>query len=96
MATATDLARQSRLPVSYLAPYLDGVYLAINALPGAYLVYDAHNCGYHKAERIAGSHDLFSDLLRWDRTHRVVRTDLDAAKIQRSCRQIKSIWNEGY
>ena len=30
-----------RVPVGYLAPYLDGVYLAVNALPGAYLVYDA-------------------------------------------------------
>lgn len=62
---------------NYTAPYLDGVYLAINALPDAFLVYDAHDCGYYKAEKIAGVHDLFSDLLRWDQAHRVLRTNVE-------------------
>jgi nitrogenase molybdenum-iron protein alpha/beta subunit len=57
-------------------PYLDGVYLAVNAIPDAYLVHDANDCGYHKAERVAANHDLFSDLLRWERMGRVVRTGL--------------------
>ncbi|MFH1530482.1 MAG: nitrogenase component 1 [Pseudomonadota bacterium] len=61
-----------------ISPYLDGVYLAVNALPDTYLVYDAHSCGYQKAEKIAGNHDLLSDLVRWDRMNRVVRTDLDS------------------
>lgn len=61
-----------------IAPYLDGVYLAVNALPDTVLVYDAHSCGYQKAEKIAGNHDLLSDLVRWDRMNRVVRTDLDS------------------
>lgn len=69
----------TRFSVSYnlTAPYLDGVYLAINALPDAFLVYDAHDCGYYKAEKIAGNHDLFSDLLRWDQSHRVMRTNVE-------------------
>jgi nitrogenase molybdenum-iron protein alpha/beta subunit len=78
MAVAPDGAETYRVSYDYISPYLDGVYLAINALPGTYLVYDAHNCGYHKAQKIAGAHDLFSDLVRWDRTNRIVRTDLDA------------------
>ncbi len=65
------------VPHYLTASYLDGVYLAVNAIPDAYLVYDAHDCGYFKAERIAGNHDLFSDLLRWDQAHRVRRTNLE-------------------
>jgi len=67
-----------RLAWHDISPYLDGVYLAVNALPDVYLVYDAHSCGYQKAEKIAGNHDLLSDLVRWDRMNRVVRTDLDS------------------
>jgi nitrogenase molybdenum-iron protein alpha/beta subunit len=66
------------VPYDYLSPYLDGVYLAINALPGTYLVHDAHDCGTHKASKIAGGHDLGSDLLRWDGWHRIARTGLDS------------------
>jgi nitrogenase molybdenum-iron protein alpha/beta subunit len=66
------------VPYDYLSPYLDGVYLAINALPGTYLVHDAHDCGTHKASKIAGGHDLGSDLLRWDGLHRIARTGLDS------------------
>ncbi len=67
-----------RVPYDYLSPYLDGVYLAVNALPGTYLVHDAHDCGTHKASKIAGGHDLSSDLLRWDGLHRIARTGLDS------------------
>jgi len=65
------------IPYYFAAPYLDGVYLATNAIPDAYLVYDAHDCGYYKAEKIAGNHDLFSDLMRWDQSNRVVRTNVE-------------------
>ncbi|MBW1811978.1 MAG: hypothetical protein JRJ87_27585, partial [Deltaproteobacteria bacterium] len=63
---------------NYLAPYLDGVYLAVNAMPDTYLIYDAHDCGYNKAEKIAGNHDLFSSLMRWDKVDRIVRTNLES------------------
>ena len=76
--TGKDGLEEYRVPLNYVTPYFDGVYLAVNAIPDAYLVYDAHNCGYHKAEKIAGSHDLFSDLLRWDRMNRVVRTNIES------------------
>lgn len=67
------------IPFNFAAPYLDGVYLAVNAVPDAYLVYDAHDCGYYKAEKIAGNHDLFSNLLRWDQANRVMRTNVEMA-----------------
>lgn len=66
------------VPLSFASPYMDGVYLAVNAVPDSYLIYDAHDCGYYKAEKIAPNHDLFSDLLRWESIHRVVRTNLDS------------------
>jgi nitrogenase molybdenum-iron protein alpha/beta subunit len=62
----------------FLAPYLDGVYLAVNAIEDAYLVYDAHDCGYTKAEKIAGNHDLLSSLMRWDQVDRIVRTNIES------------------
>ena len=78
MTLEPDRLREFRVPYDYISPYIDGVYLAVNALPNSYLVYDAHSCGYHKEEKIAGNHDLFSDLLRWDQMNRIVRTDLDS------------------
>lgn len=77
MARRDEDDTQFSVRYNFMAPYLDGVYLAINALPDASLVYDAHDCGYYKAEKIAGNHDLFSDLLRWDQAHRVVRTNVE-------------------
>jgi len=77
MTRVVDPAGEYSIPYYFAAPYLDGVYLAVNAVPDAYLVYDAHDCGYYKAEKIAGGHDLFSDLLRWDQAHRVVRTNVE-------------------
>jgi nitrogenase molybdenum-iron protein alpha/beta subunit len=65
------------IPYRFASPYLDGVYLVVNAVPDACLVYDAHDCGYYKAEKIAGTHDLFSELLRWDQSHRVMRTNVE-------------------
>ncbi|MDI7267272.1 MAG: nitrogenase component 1 [Myxococcota bacterium] len=66
------------IPYDFSAPYLDGVYLAVNAIPDAYLIHDAHDCGYYNAERIAAGHDLLSSLMRWEQLNRVVRTNLDS------------------
>lgn len=66
------------IPYTYIAPYLDGVYLAINAIPDSFLVYHAHDCGYHKAEKITAHHDLFSTLLRVDQLKRIARTNIDS------------------
>jgi nitrogenase molybdenum-iron protein alpha/beta subunit len=70
-------AKEYGIPFNFAAPYLDGVYLLTNAVPDAYLIYDAHDCGYYKAEKIAANHDLFSDLMRWDQSNRIIRTNLD-------------------
>jgi len=75
---ALPMAADHRPGLDATIPYLDGVYLAVNAIPDAYLVHDAHDCGYHKAERVAANHDLFSDLLRWEKMGRVVRTGLES------------------
>lgn len=95
-----DSTPDFRVPLNYVAPYLDGVYLAVNAIPDAYLVYHAHDCGYFKAEKITANHDLFSDLLRWDQMKRIVRTNIGTQefvmgggdKLSRRLRQV----NERY
>ncbi len=51
--------------------YLDGVYLAVNAIKGAYLLLDAPVCGYDKMFSFYRTHDLFSDLFRQDSRHRI-------------------------
>ncbi len=82
MAEAPQLS-EFMLSYAYPAPYLDGVYLAVNALPDSYLVYDAHNCGYYKAEQIAGNHDLLSELMGWDQPDRILRTNLESREYVR-------------
>ena len=42
-----------QVPFTCTAPYFDGVYLAVGVIPDAYLVYQAHNCGYSKEARIS-------------------------------------------
>jgi nitrogenase molybdenum-iron protein alpha/beta subunit len=95
--------RDFRVPLNYVAPYLDGVYLAVNAIPDAYLVYHAHDCGYFKAEKVAANHDLFSDLLRWDQMKRIVRTNIGnqefvmggESKLSARVRQVAERYNPG-
>ena len=82
MPEAPDLS-EFMLGYAYPAPYLDGVYLATNALPDSYLVYDAHNCGYYKAEQIAGNHDLLSGLMGWEKPDRILRTNLESREYVR-------------
>ena len=56
--------------------YLNGVYLAINAIPDVYLLLDAPACGYNKLYFIHKTHDLFSDLVRRDSMHRICCTEV--------------------
>lgn len=56
--------------------YLNGVYLAINAISGAYLLMDSPLCGYDKVSSIEKTHDLFSDLFRENSKHRICCTNI--------------------
>jgi nitrogenase molybdenum-iron protein alpha/beta subunit len=77
MTNSSEISPSS-VPFNFIAPYLDGAYLIANAIPDICLVYHAHDCGFHKEEKICGQHDLFSDLLRWDEKRRILRTNLDS------------------
>lgn len=61
--------------------YLTGVYLAINAISGAFLLMDGPTCCFHKAEHIFGRHDLYSDLLDCSGLHRIQFSGTDTKKI---------------
>jgi len=58
-------------------PYIDGVMLAINAIPDSALVVDSPWCGQERIERIAPNHDWNSDLSRYDGNHRVRLVQFD-------------------
>lgn len=62
-------------------PFLDGVYLGINALPDAYFLGDGPGCLFSKAERVHGRHDLFSTLLSCEGEHRLNHTGIDAFNV---------------
>jgi len=62
-------------------PFLDGVYLALNALPDALFLGDGPGCLFTKAERVAGRHDLFSTLLSCRGEHRLNHTGIDAFNV---------------
>jgi nitrogenase molybdenum-iron protein alpha/beta subunit len=55
-------------------PFLHGVYLALNAIPDAYLLMDASDCSFFIAENIQGNHDWNSALLDCTDFHRVANT----------------------
>jgi len=65
-------------------PYLQGAYLALNALPDAYFLGDGPSCIFAKAEHIHGRHDLFSTLLSCDSAHRVQHTGVNVFNISGS------------
>lgn len=67
------------LPFRY--PYHLGLYMAVNAIPGCYVVIDGPDCLYRKAEWIHGKHDLCSDLLDVEARHRVVPTMMHAGEL---------------
>ena len=58
--------------------YLNGVYLAMNAIKDSYLLLDGPSCAYNKLHSIAKTHDLFSDLIRQNSTHRICCTRVRA------------------
>lgn len=59
-------------------PSLLGVYLAVNALPDAYILVDGPDCALYKSHFIHGRHDLNSTLLRISGRHRVAFTNVCA------------------
>lgn len=62
-------------------PYLQGAYLALNALSDAYFLGDGPSCLFDKAAHIHGRHDLFSTLLSSDSAHRVQFTGVNVFNI---------------
>lgn len=66
-----------KIGVRINVPYLQGAYLAFNAIPDAYFLGDGPSCIFDKAEHIHGRHDLFSTLLSADSEHRVQHTGLN-------------------
>jgi nitrogenase molybdenum-iron protein alpha/beta subunit len=64
------------LPMNF--PCLIGVYLAVNAIPDAYLLADGPDCIYYKAHFIHGRHDWRSSLLQISGRHRVAFTNICA------------------
>ena len=57
--------------------FLTGVYLAVNAIPDAYLVIDGPSCAAKKGDQLVRNHDLNSTLLRHVLPHRIAQTDLE-------------------
>ena len=57
-------------------PTLLGVYLAVNAIPDAYILVDGPDCVLYKSHFIHGRHDLGSTLLRISGRHRVAFTNV--------------------
>ncbi|MCX5797307.1 MAG: hypothetical protein NTY77_17585 [Elusimicrobia bacterium] len=57
-------------------PTLMGVYLAVNAIPDAYILVDGPDCVLYKSHFIHGRHDLGSTLLRISGRHRVAFTNV--------------------
>ncbi len=62
-------------------PYLIGVYLAVNAVPDAYLVVDGPECALRKADFIHGRHDWRSTLFDCEGRHRIAFTSIDPRNI---------------
>ena len=62
-------------------PYLIGVYLAVNALPDAYLYVDGPDCSFYKAQFIHGKHDLNSTLIDAAGNHRIRMSDVTVNQI---------------
>lgn len=58
-------------------PYLLGIYLGINALPGSFLLVDGPDCAFLKAQHLWGRHDLASTLLDPAGQHRILFSGAD-------------------
>lgn len=62
-------------------PFTVGVYLAVNAIPDAYVVVDGPDCLFFKAEYVHGTQDLHSTLLDAASRHRVIHTVADTNNV---------------
>lgn len=71
----------AKLGVRFNLPYLQGAYLALNAIPDAYFLGDGPSCIMAKAEQIHGRHDLFSTLLSCGSDHRIHYTGVNVFNI---------------
>lgn len=69
------MTRPSRPPIPHNLPFLNGIYLAVNAIQDAALVVDGPYCLVQKAE-LQTAHDLASDLVRTDGPGRLFHTDI--------------------
>lgn len=61
--------------------YLIGAYLAVNALPDAYLYVDGPDCSFYKAQFIHGKHDLNSTLIDAGGNHRIRMSDVTVNQV---------------
>lgn len=68
----------------YRFPYHLGLYMAVNAIPGCFVIIDGPDCIYRKAEWIHGKHDLCASLLDACGRHRVVSTLLHSGEVIKS------------
>ncbi|MFA6316983.1 MAG: nitrogenase component 1 [Elusimicrobiota bacterium] len=73
--------KPSKLGVRLNIPFLQGAYLAFNAIPDAVFLGDGPSCVFAKAEQIHGRHDLFSTLLSCDCGHRIQYTGVNVFTI---------------
>lgn len=62
-------------------PYLQGAYLAFNAVPDVFFLGDGPSCIFAKALQVHGRHDLFSTLLSCESEHRVQHTGVNVFNI---------------
>ncbi|MCX5796722.1 MAG: hypothetical protein NTY77_14605 [Elusimicrobia bacterium] len=74
-----------KIGVRVSIPYLQGAYLALNAIPDAFFLGDGPSCIFAKGEHIHGRHDLFSTLLSCDSRHRVQHTGVNVFTIAGDC-----------
>jgi nitrogenase molybdenum-iron protein alpha/beta subunit len=79
-----DPQPRDRMGMPYRFPYHLGLYLAVNAIPGCFVIIDGPDCIYRKAEWIHGKHDLCSNLLDACGRHRVVSTLLHSGEVIKS------------
>src|SRR5690606_10843741 len=79
-----EVASHERFDVPFRYPYHLGLFMAVNAIPGCYVVIDGPDCLYRKAEWIHGKHDLCSTLLDAGARHRVVPTMMHSGEVIKS------------
>jgi nitrogenase molybdenum-iron protein alpha/beta subunit len=78
---AWEAHAHERFDLPYRFPFHLGLYMAVNAIPGCYVVIDGPDCLYRKAEWIHGKHDLRSTLLDVGARHRIVPTMMHSGEV---------------